>query len=150
MLARPSPLDVSPSSGREDEKRPALPVDPLGLALVVPKAVETMEGTGRSFASINLAIQQARLACALERYRLVQAEFPENLSALVPRFIEKLPTLGKTQKPLLGYRRTADGNFILFPAEMSDVSEVWKSDRSQTRYYFGIDQWDGVWRYPTK
>jgi len=71
------------------------------------------------------------------------------LSALVPRFIEKLPTIGVAQKPLLGYRRTASGSFILFPAEMPDASDVWKRDQSQTRYNFVIGQGDGVWRYPT-
>ena len=94
-------------------------------------------------------MNEAQIACALERYRLAQSEFPEDLSALVPRFIEKLPTIGVAQQPLLGYRRTASGSFILFPADMPDVSEVWKRDQSQNRSYFEVDQGDGVWRYPT-
>ena len=148
-LARPSPFDVLPSSTKEEEVRHTVPVGPISRTWVVPRAREMSSYTAGFFASANLAIQQARLACALERYRLAQPEFPESLSALVPRFIEKLPTTGTNQKPLLGYRRTTGGSFILFPADMPDASDVWKRDQSQTRYHFVMRQGDGVWRYPT-
>ncbi len=33
----------------------------------------------------------ARMAIALERYRLAHGEFPESLDALAPQFMEKIP-----------------------------------------------------------
>ena len=45
------------------------------------------------------------LACALERYRLANGQFPETLDALVPKFVAKLPTDVITGTPLK-YRRS--------------------------------------------
>lgn len=36
-------------------------------------------------------VNQAELACALERYRLAQGQYPETLDALTPKFMETLP-----------------------------------------------------------
>ena len=36
-------------------------------------------------------VNEAQIACALERYRLAHGEYPETLDALVPQFIEKVP-----------------------------------------------------------
>ena len=42
-------------------------------------------------AAAQTAVDEAALACALERYRLANGQFPETLEALVPRFISQLP-----------------------------------------------------------
>jgi hypothetical protein len=56
---------------------------------------------------------QAALACALERYRLANRQFPDTLDALVPRFISQLPHDVINGEPYK-YRRTDDGQFILY------------------------------------
>ena len=58
-------------------------------------------------------VNQARIACALERYRLAHGEYPESLDALVPQFIDVIPhdVIGG-QPP--HYRRNADGTFLLY------------------------------------
>jgi len=58
-------------------------------------------------------VSQALIACALERYHLARGEFPENLHALVPQFLDKIPldVIGG-QPP--HYRRAADGTFALY------------------------------------
>ncbi len=58
-------------------------------------------------------VNQARLACALERYRLAQGHYPESLDALTPRFIEKPPHDLIGGQPLK-YRRTNGGGYLLY------------------------------------
>ena len=36
-------------------------------------------------------VNEAYIACGLERYRLAHGQYPETLDALVPQFAEKLP-----------------------------------------------------------
>jgi hypothetical protein len=58
-------------------------------------------------------VNQALIACALERYHLAHGEYPETLDALVPQFIETIPhdVIGG-QPP--HYRRNSDGTFLLY------------------------------------
>mgnify|MGYP001612729570 CR=1 FL=1 len=51
-------------------------------------------------AQMQTFVDAARVACALERYRLTEGKLPENLDALVPRFIETIPTDVIDGKPL--------------------------------------------------
>lgn len=64
-------------------------------------------------AKLQADLDEARLACALERYRMVSGQFPETIDALVPKFVPKLPTDVITGGPLK-YRREADGRFVLY------------------------------------
>lgn len=89
-LARPSPFKILASI--------AIPN--------VSRALQTM--------SLNQTkVNQANLACALERYRLARGEYPSTLEELVPQFIDKIPhdVIGG-QPP--HYRRTEDGKFLLY------------------------------------
>jgi hypothetical protein len=58
-------------------------------------------------------VNEAQIACALERYRLVDGEYPATLDALVPSFLVKLPHDIIGGQPL-HYRRTDDGKFVLY------------------------------------
>jgi tetratricopeptide (TPR) repeat protein len=84
---------------------------------------------------------QAQIACALERFRLANGEYPETLDALAPQFIETIPHDIIGGEPL-HYRRTADGKFLLYsvgwnetdddgtPGTLADVENgdwVWKN-----------------------
>jgi hypothetical protein len=65
--------------------------------------------TGHNQTEIN----QALIACALERHHLARGEYPENLEALIPHFLDKI------SHDVIGgwpphYRRAADGTFILY------------------------------------
>lgn len=90
----------------------------------------------------------ARVAIALERYRLAHEEFPETLAALEPQFIAKLPHDVMDGQPLK-YRRTTEGSFILYSVgwnETDDGGEV----VLRNKVIPVVDQGDWVWRYPTK
>ena len=69
----------------------------------------------RKFAIVQTQVDLARVACALERYRLAHGEYPESLDALVPQFIDHLPHDIINGQPL-HYRRTDDGNSFSIPS----------------------------------
>jgi hypothetical protein len=45
-------------------------------------------------------VDQARIACALERYRLANGKYPAALADLIPRFLDKIPADVITGKPM--------------------------------------------------
>jgi hypothetical protein len=56
---------------------------------------------------------EAMVACALERMRIRDGEYPEALTPLVPRFLSRIPTDLFDGQPLR-YRRTDSGHFQLY------------------------------------
>jgi hypothetical protein len=58
-------------------------------------------------------INEAQVACALERYQIAHGEYPETLDTLMPQFIEQLPHDIIGGQPL-HYRRTDDRKFLLY------------------------------------
>ena len=64
-------------------------------------------------AQSQTALDQAAVACALERYRFAKGELPERLEALVPAFIAKVPHDVIDGQPLR-YRRSAPDQFVLY------------------------------------
>ena len=67
----------------------------------------------QTFAYTQTLVNEAQIACALERWRLAHSDYPETLDALVPQFMEKIPADIIGGQPL-HYRRTADGKFLLY------------------------------------
>ena len=104
------------------------------------------------FANAQSSVDLARVAVALERYRLVQGAFPESLDALAPQFLEKIPHDIIGGQPL-HYRRTDDGSFVLYSVGWNE-----RDDGGTVALYgpFGesgnvdISKGDWVWRYPAK
>ena len=67
----------------------------------------------RRFAYGQETVDLARVAIALERFRLAQGGYPATLDALEPRFIEKVPSDIITGQPL-HYRLSSDWQFTLY------------------------------------
>ena len=112
----------------------------------------------KKFAQGQESANLARVACALERYRLAHGEYPKSLDPLTPQFIAKLPHDIINGQPL-NYRRTADQSsqgsavasdrFVLYSIgwnEKDDDGEVGLNKDG------GVDRdtGDWVWRYPAK
>lgn len=99
-----------------------------------------------SFAMMQVSVDLARVACALERYRLAQGGYPETLESLVPRFIAKLPHDIINGQPL-HYRRAKDGKFILYSVGWNEKDDGGQPGVTKTG---GVDRKKGdwVWRYP--
>jgi hypothetical protein len=102
----------------------------------------------RKFATIQSSIDLARVACALERYRLAHGEYPETLDALAPQFIETLPHDIINGQPL-HYRREANGQFVLYSVGWNETDDggqiVLNKHGSVDR-----EKGDWVWQYPQK
>ncbi len=91
------------------------------------------------------AADQAALACALERYRLANGQFPETLAALSPQFMAHAPNDVITGEPFK-YRRTEDGQFILYSVGWDEKDDGGVPGKT----LFDQTQGDWVWSYPAK
>ena len=101
----------------------------------------------RSSPAPKRSVDLARVACALERYRLANGQFPETLEALAPKFIEKLPHDIINGQPLK-YRRTDDGQFVLYSVGWNETDDGGKVGIDEAGNP-DMDKGDWVWRYPT-
>jgi hypothetical protein len=105
---------------------------------------------GQKAALAQSQVDMAMVACALERCRLAQGQYPEDLNALVPRFAAALPHDIINGQPLK-YRRSENGRFILYSVgwnEKDDGGVVAASkDNPLTQDQL---QGDWVWQYPEK
>ncbi len=100
----------------------------------------------KHFAYSQNSVNLARVAIALERYRLAHGEYPATLSALAPQFIAKIPHDIVNGQPL-HYHRTGDGKFVLYSVgwnETDDGGAVVMSKGGAVDQ----DKGDWVWRYP--
>jgi hypothetical protein len=67
----------------------------------------------RTTAQNQTLVHEALIACALECYRVAHNAYPENLDALVPQYLDKIPFDLLGGQPL-HYRRADDGKFLLY------------------------------------
>ena len=89
----------------------------------------------------------ARVAIALERYRLAHGEYPDSLDALAPQFMEKIPHDIINGEPL--HYRLDDARFVLYSVgwnERDDGGTVGLTKNGNV----DPDKGDCVWRYPEK
>jgi hypothetical protein len=89
------------------------------------------------------SVDQAILACALERHRIANGSFPEKLEALTPQFIAQLPNDLLTGQPYK-YRRTEAGQFVLYSVGWNEKDDGGTTGRTR----FDEKQGDWVWQYP--
>jgi hypothetical protein len=112
----------------------------------------------KKFAYAQSSVDLARMAIALERYRLTHGDYPESLDVLAPQFMEKIPhdIIGGQPSPGSGsasqplhYRRTSSGQFVLYSVgwnERDDGGVI----GPEKWHNVDINQGDWVWRYPQK
>jgi hypothetical protein len=116
--------------------------------LVFPSLVNSVERFARGQSHVDLA----RVAIALERYRLAHGEYPATLDSLTPQFMTAIPHDIINGQPL-NYRRASDGQFVLYSVGWNETDDggvvVFHKDH---RDESGIDdkQGDWVWKYPAK
>lgn len=107
------------------------------------RAVPNLERATQAAARTQSFIRQAAIACALERHRLAQGEYPDSLAALVPRFLDRVPAdviAGEGFR----FRRLADGRYLLYSVGWNGADDggvTAKNDAGQTEVEFG----DWVW-----
>ena len=108
------------------------------------------ENGSAKFSSTQTAVNEARIACALERHRLKHGQFPLKLDALVPDFMAKLPHDIINGEPLK-YQRTEDGQFLLYSIGWDENDDGGKPEKRDTSGGKGEKrEGDWVWRYPER
>jgi hypothetical protein len=107
-----------------------------------------ISSTVRKLAAIQASVDLARIACALERYRLAHGQYPGTLDALAPQFIGKLPHDIINGQPL-HYRRTDDGQFILYSVGWNETDDGGRVVLTKTGSV-DREKGDWVWQYPVK
>lgn len=110
--------------------------------VAVPDAVDRAL---QAAAANQAKIDQAQIACALERYHLARGSYPETLDALSPQFIEKIPRDPIGGRPF-HYRRTADGTFLLYSVGWNGTDDGGKTVPNITGYYPAVEG-DWVWNH---
>ena len=113
----------------------------------------------RQFARGQTSVNLARIACALERSWQAQHRYPDTLAELVPAYLDPLPADIITGQPL-HYRRTEDGQFILYSVGWDETDEggrfatVSERPPGQPGLWSWMmdtdEQGDWPWRYPTE
>jgi hypothetical protein len=112
------------------------------LAVILLPALHNIP---RRAAAAQTAADEAAIACALERYRLANGQFPENLDALVPKFMSVLPhdvISGGSYK----YHLTSNGWFVLYSVGWNETDDGGVPGNT----LFDDKQGDWVWQYPAK
>ena len=121
--------------------RPYSPYTAL-FAMLAPVSGKAINRTARAETDVKLAIT----ACALERYRLAQGEYPERLGQLAPKFVDAIPIDPMVNEPFR-YRRTDDSWFLLYsvgPNGNDDGGLMRSEDKSDK------EEKDWPWPVPTR
>jgi hypothetical protein len=88
----------------------------------------------------------ARVAVALERYRLAHGEYPETLAPLAPQFIAAIPHDIINGQPL-HYSREGDGHFTLYSVGWNQTDEGGTVVLDKAGESVNVEEGDWVWRY---
>jgi hypothetical protein len=88
-------------------------------------------------------VNEAQIACALERYRLAHGEYPESLDALASQFIEKPPHDIIGGQPL-HYHRTDSGKFLLYSVGWNETDDGGQDVSATSPLDFTKGDW--VWK----
>jgi hypothetical protein len=100
--------------------------------------VRDFERALRVLARNQTLVNEAYIACGLERYRLAHGQYPETLEALVPQFAAKLPHDIIGGQPLK-YHRTADGQFVLYSVGWNEKDDGGVAGKA-------VEEGDWVWQ----
>jgi hypothetical protein len=113
-------------------------------ALLFPALAKSAERVAQTQTAVN----QARIAIALERYRLRHGHFPDSLVMLAPDFISVLPHDLINGQPLK-YRPADDGQFILYSVGWNEKDDGGEPGQTKSKPV-GFDPLlgDWVWSYP--
>ncbi len=108
-------------------------------------AMPPQEAITQKYAIAQVWVDEARIACALERYRLAHGVYPDSLDALAP--IDSVPHDIINGSPY-HYQLRPDGTFLLYSVGWNQTDEggkvVYKKDAPTQ-----IDYNEGDWAWPT-
>jgi hypothetical protein len=95
----------------------------------------------KSLAFQQVRVDEAQVACALERHRVATGEFPETLAALAPQFLGNIPHDIIGGQPLK-YRRAGSSGFVLYSVGWNETDE---HGIAQVNLDGSVDTLNGDW-----
>lgn len=113
--------------------------------MLFPAISNAVEKFARGQSDVDLA----RVAIALERYRLANGRYPDSLDALAPDYLKEVPHDIINGQPL-HYRLTNDGQFVLYSVGWNDRDDGGVVGLSRNGKGLDYRKGDLVWRYPQK
>ncbi len=135
QLVRPHLVDKH-YSGLEARLRKRSPYNFL-VAIAIPNFMRAVQTAARNQTSLN----EARVACGLERCRLATGQYPERLEGLSPQWVESIPHDLIGGQPLK-YRRSNEGGFVLYSVGWNETDDGGVAGNSR-------EQGDWVWEQGT-
>jgi len=100
------------------------------------------------FAQAQVWVDEARIACALERYRLAQGVYPASLDALAPKYIDALPHDIMNGQPYR-YRLRPDNKYLLYSVGWNQTDDGGKvAFKKDTPTHIDYNDGDWVWAMP--
>lgn len=100
--------------------------------------LSSLPGASRKFAWTQDQVRLTRVACALERYRLRDGDYPDDLAVLVPEFLPALPVDIVTLGPV-HYRKDEKEGFLLWTPGWDEKDDGGKPADRET------NEGDWVW-----
>jgi hypothetical protein len=98
-----------------------------------PNFIRAVQTTAHNQALVNEAI----VACGLERFRLARGAYPQTIEELSPEFVKQLPHDVVNGEPLK-YGRTAGGGYLLYSIGWNEKDDGGKSAKT-------FEEGDWVW-----
>ena len=115
--------------------------------LIAPQLLTETDRNADKFSFAQSSVDMARVAIALERYRLAQGEYPESLVALSPHYLNPVPHDVIGGKPL-HYCVTGDGRFLLYSIGWNEKDDGGVIARFDAHSRQRTDHGDWLWCYP--
>jgi hypothetical protein len=117
--------------------------------MTLPSIVNSTERFARGQTHVDLA----RVAIALERYRLAHGEYPATLDSLTPQFMTVIPHDIINGQPL-NYHRPSNDQFVLYSVGWNETDDggmvVYHKSKENEPKSVDDRAGDWVWKYPAK
>jgi hypothetical protein len=110
---------------------------------LITMASPTLDSIKR-FAYQQTQIDQARISCRLERYRLAQGKYPEALSDLSPTYGTDVPNDVMIGQPY-HYKPLSDGTYLLYSVGWDQVDDGGRQAVASSGYHYFLNDPDWVW-----
>lgn len=126
-------------------EEPRTPYNVMTKMLVPSLAKAVMKS-----ARVQTSVDAARVACALERFRLANGNYPATLDALAPQFTDKIPNDVIDGKPLR-YRKNSGGGYVLYSIGWNEKDDggIVAPGKGKTSAV-NSSEGDWVWQMPAR
>jgi hypothetical protein len=143
LLNRRDLLAVGEMFSRKYESRDFGPHDAL-LFRLLPATTYAAQ----RIAAVQSAVDMAKVACALERYRLARGGYPTALAALVPDYLGAIPP-DVAEGGMLHFQCADNGHFTLYSIGWNGKDDGGVVGTNQFGRFIP-NNGDWIWRYPAK